>query len=46
MTEDRIKPAGIPPAVALKCLTRLGAGSSALLRNIQDSGTMHTTKVQ
>ena len=32
MTEDRIRPAGIPPAAALKCLTRLGAGSSALLR--------------
>jgi len=45
MTEDRIKPAGIPPAVALKCLTRLGAGSSALLREIHDLHT-HTTKVQ
>src|SRR5438876_3784033 len=46
MTEDRIKPAGIPPAVALKCLTRLGAGSSALLRETPTLGTTHTTKVQ
>ena len=45
MTEDRIRPAGIPPAAALKCLTRLGAGSSALLREIHDLDT-HTTKVQ
>ena len=45
MTEDRIKPAGIPPAAALKCLTRLGAGSNALLRKIHDLDT-HTTKVQ
>ena len=36
MTEDRTRPAGIPPAAALKCLTRLGAGSSALLREIHD----------
>ncbi len=46
MTEDRIKPAGIPPAAALKCLTRLGAGSSVLLREIPTLGTTHTTKVQ
>ncbi len=46
MTEDRIKPAGIPPAAALKCLTRLGAGSSALLRETPNLGTTHTTKVQ
>src|SRR6266496_2620102 len=46
MTEDRIKPAGIPPAAALKCLTRLGAGSSGLLREIPTLGTTHTTKVQ
>ena len=45
MTEDRIKPVGIPPAAALKCLTRLGAGSSALLREIDGLDT-HTTKVQ
>ena len=45
MTEDRIKPAGIPPAAALKCLTRLGAGSSALLHEIRDLDP-HTTKVQ
>ena len=36
MTEDRIKPAGIPPRAALKCLMRLGAGSSALLREARD----------
>ena len=46
MTEDRIKPAGIPPAVALKCLTRLGAGSSGLLRETPTLGTTHTTNVQ
>ena len=45
MTEDRIKPAGIPPPAALKCVTRLGAGSSALVREIHDLDT-HTTKVQ
>jgi len=31
--------------VALKCLTRLGAGSSALLRETHELDT-HTTKVQ
>ena len=47
MTEDRIKSAGIPPAVALKCLTRLGAGSSVLLRETHDLGTTtHITKIQ
>ena len=34
MTEDRIKAVNIPPASALKCLRRLGAGSTALLRGI------------
>jgi uncharacterized membrane protein len=41
MTEDRIKPLGIPPKAALKCLTRLGAGSSALLRETHDLATTH-----
>ena len=34
LPEDRIKPAHIPPAVALKCLKRLGAGSNMLLRGL------------
>ena len=32
LTTDRITPANVPPATALKCLQRLGAGSNALLR--------------
>jgi uncharacterized membrane protein len=31
LTPDRITPANVPPATALKCLQRLGAGSKALL---------------
>jgi uncharacterized membrane protein len=34
LPEDRIKPAHIPPAAALKCLKRLGAGSNVLLRGL------------
>jgi len=32
MTEDRIKPLGLPLTNALKCVQRLGVGSNALLR--------------
>ncbi len=32
MTEDRIKPLGLPLTNALKCVRRLGVGSNALLR--------------
>lgn len=32
MTEDRIKPMGLPLSNALKCVRRLGVGSNALLR--------------
>jgi uncharacterized membrane protein len=32
MTADRVRPAAIPLAAAMKCLKRLGAGSNALLR--------------
>jgi uncharacterized membrane protein len=32
MTADRVRPAAVPPAAAMKCLKRLGAGSNALLR--------------
>jgi uncharacterized membrane protein len=35
LTADRITPANIPPATALKCLQRLGAGSKALLTGLQ-----------
>jgi uncharacterized membrane protein len=45
MTEDRIKPAGIPPAAALKCLTRLGAGSSLLLGETPDLSMTHQDEV-
>ena len=38
MTEDRIKLADIPPAAALKCLRRLGAGSNALLGGLLAKG--------
>jgi uncharacterized membrane protein len=31
MTEDRIKPLGLPLAEATKCLRRLGVGSKAML---------------
>ena len=34
MTAERVTPADIPPAAALKCLQRLGAGSGALLRGL------------
>jgi hypothetical protein len=34
IAEDRIKPADIPPAHPLKCLKRLGAESTTLLRGI------------
>jgi uncharacterized membrane protein len=34
LTTDRITPANIPPATALKCLQRLGAGSKALLTGL------------
>jgi uncharacterized membrane protein len=34
MTPDRVMPAAIPQASALKCLKRLGAGSNALLRGL------------
>ena len=34
MTADRVTPIGVPPAAALKCLKRLGAGSNALLRGV------------
>lgn len=32
LTADRVSPVGVPPARMLKCLSRLGVGSSALLR--------------
>jgi uncharacterized membrane protein len=32
MTPDRVSPVAVPPARALKCLKRLGAGTNALLR--------------
>jgi len=32
MTEDRIKPLGIPVSTAFKCVRRLGAGANAYLR--------------
>jgi uncharacterized membrane protein len=34
LTPDRITPANVPPASALKCLQRLGAGSKALLAGL------------
>ena len=34
MTQDRIKAVDIPAAGAMKCLRRVGAGSSALLRDL------------
>lgn len=33
MTEDRIKPLGIPVSAAFRCVGRLGAGSNVLLRD-------------
>ena len=39
MTEDRIKPIGIEPTAALKCLKRLGVGSSELLRSLKVDAT-------
>jgi uncharacterized membrane protein len=34
MNPDRVSPVAVPPARALKCLKRLGAGSNALLRGL------------
>ena len=34
MSAERVRPTDIPMHAALKCLKRLGAGSSALLRNL------------
>jgi uncharacterized membrane protein len=33
MTEDRIKPLGIPVSTAVKCVRRVGVGANALLRD-------------
>ncbi len=34
LTADRVSPVGVPPARILKCLSRLGVGSSAVLRGL------------
>ena len=34
VSPDRVSPVGVPPARMLKCLKRLGVGSSALLRGL------------
>lgn len=40
VSPDRVSPVGVPPARMLKCLKRLGVGSSALLRGLAINATI------
>lgn len=46
VSPDRVSPVGVPPARMLKCLKRLGVGSSALLRGLSINAVAKHTASQ